>query len=580
MEYLEKVWKSIITVIKNIGIIFIGDIRDKGKQYEYYMSLIGDGEVLPDEIEYFMEEKLANENELFVYKNYFKHLKKEEYVTNVEITDKVGSIENELTKYRYDAMIHVEKKGYFNEINKQRFYIDKKDIDKQSTKFHMVPVDAFNLMYVMFTSGTTGEPKGVMIEHRSVVNMIESIYDRCEISNDEHVLNLTNFCFDISVLEIFLTLCKGLTINLVSDEEYQSPIRILELIKKQQVTLMQVTPSRFKQLAAIPDAAIYLKTIRLLLIGGEVLDDFCVRYVKENMNCRLYNMYGPTETTVWSTYQKIDDTSVSIGKEIDNTEIYILNKENKIETGNKVGEILIGGMGLARGYINNPVLTAEKFTDKLFVDGKRVYRTGDLGKFDDEGKLIFMGREDRQVKINGNRIEIDEIETVLKRHDRIRNAAVIDMENERRRKFLVGYYIAEDKLNEIELRTYLKKFFPLNMLPSYLIKIDALPLNSSGKIERKKLPLPVRIQGTSSDAKPMDEVEESMLKIWIQVLGKDNIALDTDFFALGGDSLGIAQVLTMIYLEFEIEILLEDVLANCTIKNISKQIRNKSKKYL
>ncbi len=437
----------------------------------------------------------------------------------------------------------------------------------------MVPVDAFNLMYVMFTSGTTGEPKGVMIEHRSVVNMVESIYDRCEISNDEYVLNLTNFCFDISVLEIFLTLCKGLTINLVSDEEYQSPIRILELIKKQQVTLMQVTPSRFKQLAAIPDAAIYLKTIRLLLIGGEVLDDFCVRYVKENMNCRLYNMYGPTETTVWSTYQKIDDTSVSIGKEIDNTEIYILNKENKIETGNKVGEILIGGMGLARGYINNPVLTAEKFTDKLFVDGKRVYRTGDLGKFDDEGKLIFMGREDRQVKINGNRIEIDEIETVLKRHDRIRNAAVIDMENERGRKFLVGYYIAEDKLNEIELRTYLKKFFPLNMLPSYLIKIDALPLNSSGKIERKKLPLPVRIQGTSSDAKPMDDIEESMLKIWIQVLGKDNIALDSDFFALGGDSLGIAQALTMIYLEFEIEILLEDVLANCTIKNISKQIR-------
>lgn len=573
MEYLEKVWKSIITVMKNIGIIFIGDIRDKGKQYEYYMSLIGDGEVLPDEIEYFIEEKMANENELFVYKNYFKHLKKEEYVINVEITDKVGSIENELTKYRYDAMIHVEKKGYFNEINKQRFYIDKKDIDKQSTKFHMVPVDAFNLMYVMFTSGTTGEPKGVMIEHRSVVNMVESIYDRCEISNDEYVLNLTNFCFDISVLEIFLTLCKGLTINLVSDEEYQSPIRILELIKKQQVTLMQVTPSRFKQLAAIPDAAIYLKTIRLLLIGGEVLDDFCVRYVKENMNCRLYNMYGQTETTVWSTYQKIDDTSVSIGKEIDNTEIYILNKENKIETGNKVGEILIGGMGLARGYINNPVLTAEKFTDKLFVDGKRVYRTGDLGKFDDEGKLIFMGREDRQVKINGNRIEIDEIETVLKRHDRIRNAAVIDMENERGRKFLVGYYIAEDKLNEIELRTYLKKFFPLNMLPSYLIKIDALPLNSSGKIERKKLPLPVRIQGTSSDAKPMDDIEESMLKIWIQVLGKDNIALDSDFFALGGDSLGIAQALTMIYLEFEIEILLEDVLANCTIKNISKQIR-------
>lgn len=580
IEYLEKVLSSIEYILKETGVVFIGDIRDKEKQEEYYTSVRNPDKVVIGKIDQYLAERIATENELFVEKSYFKQLKEDSYYINkVEISEKIGDVENELTKYRYDVMLHVNKICRSQKLKKQRpqFYLDKRDIIRQPIHLNNSRTHGTDLMYVMFTSGTTGEPKGVMIEHRSVVNMLESFYVICEFLENEHVLCLTNFCFDISVLEIFLTLCKGLTIVLADTNDYNSPIRILNLIKNNQVTVMQATPSRFKQIVTIPNASDYMKSVKTLLIGGESLDEFCVNYVNKNMNCNLYNVYGPTETTVWSTYQKVEDTYVTIGKAIDNTEIYILNDENKIDQGNKAGEILIAGKGLARGYINNPVLTEEKFVDKFFADGKRVYRTGDVGRFDDKGNLIFLGRVDRQVKINGNRIEIDEIEVVIKHHSEVKDAIVIDMKNKMGRRVLVAYYIATKNLKKTQLRKYLSEFLPSYMIPSYLIELDELPLNASGKIDRKKLPFPIDEESIEEYVDPDDMIEKNLLDIWKQILGKEDIALNHNFFELGGDSFDVMQMLTMIHLKYDVEIFPSDVIANCTIEYLAKQIYNRMK---
>ena len=337
---------------------------------------------------------------------------------------------------------------------------------------------------------------------------------------------------------------------------------------------MQVTPSRFKQLVMISNAPEYLKSVKTLLLGGEPLDEFCVNYVKSNMNCNLYNVYGPTETTVWSTYQKIDNLYITIGQPIDNTEIYILNDKNKIEQNGNEGEILITGIGLARGYINNPVLTEEKFVDKLLPDGRRVYRTGDLGKFDDKGNLIFLGRADRQVKINGNRIEIDEVENIIKRHSKVKDAIVVDMENSIGRKYLVVYYVAEGSLDKTQLREYLKELIPSYMIPSYMIALDTLPLNASGKIDRKKLPSLTENERRIAYTNPGDQIEKELLEIWKQVLGKENIESNENFFEIGGDSFDIMQMLSLVYLKFDVEILWEDIANDCTIEHLARQVHN------
>ncbi|NBD27026.1 non-ribosomal peptide synthetase, partial [Paenibacillus glycinis] len=269
---------------------------------------------------------------------------------------------------------------------------------------------AANLAYVIYTSGSTGRPKGVMVEHRSVVNFMHSMAERLDLSSESAVLAVTTFSFDIFVLESVVPLCSGARVVLAMQTEQDDPAALAALIVNQQVDVVQMTPSRMQLLQQVPDRG-WLKRLAAILIGGEAYPERLLRFLQEQSSARLYNVYGPTETTVWSTIADITDAeAVVIGQPLDNTRIYIVDAQQRLQPIGVAGELCIAGDGLARGYLNQPELTADKFAADPFRAGARMYKTGDLARWLPDGKLEYLGRIDQQVKIRGYRIELGEIE--------------------------------------------------------------------------------------------------------------------------------------------------------------------------
>ncbi|NBD28395.1 non-ribosomal peptide synthetase, partial [Paenibacillus glycinis] len=272
---------------------------------------------------------------------------------------------------------------------------------------------ATNLAYVIYTSGSTGRPKGVMVEQQSVVNFMHSMAERLELSSESAVLAITTFSFDIFVLESVVPLCYGARVVLAMQAEQENPAALAALIVNQQVDVVQMTPSRMQLLQQVPDKG-WLKRLASILIGGEAYPERLLRFLQEQSGARLYNVYGPTETTVWSTMADLTDAEVVvIGQPLDNTRIYIVDAQQRLQPVGVAGELCIAGDGLARGYLNQPELTADKFARDPFQAGARMYKTGDLARWLPDGKLEYLGRIDHQVKIRGYRIELGEIEAQL-----------------------------------------------------------------------------------------------------------------------------------------------------------------------
>jgi len=425
-----------------------------------------------------------------------------------------------------------------------------------------------NLAYVLYTSGSTGQPKGVSLQHASAVAMLSWADTTFSREDTASTIASTSICFDLSIFELFVPLCTGGQVILAN-----SPIDLPTVAKN--ATLINTVPSAIAEL--IRKESI-LKAIRVINLAGEPLQASLVRQLYNSCNVQcIYNLYGPSEDTTYSTYALIgrNDTQVPIGRPISNTRVYVLDGDLSPVPIGVGGELYIGGHGLARCYLGRAGLTADRFVPSSFGDGERLYRTGDLVRYLADGNLEFLGRIDHQVKLRGFRIELGEIETALRGHGGVKDAVVIAREDTPGDKRLVAYVVAADEaaVDAGDLRGHLKRSLPDYMVPSAFVMLKALPLTPNGKIDRRALPAPeddAVIRGEYVE--PRTPTEEVLAAIWCEVLKLDRVGVHDNFFELGGHSLLAMRLMARLRDAFQIELPLRALFEAPTVGEISVKL--------
>jgi amino acid adenylation domain-containing protein/thioester reductase-like protein len=449
---------------------------------------------------------------------------------------------------------------------------------------NLVPLaKAHNLAYVIYTSGSTGQPKGVMVEQRNLVNFIFSTYENYhhKINKNDKCLSLTNISFDVSVYEFFIPLLFGATLTLYK----YNIIDIYTLTKfiiDYKITMAYIPPS------LLTEVYFYLKKhkniqLNKLLVGVEPIKTKVLNnYLKLNPEMQIINGYGPTETTICATmfqykFSSKLNSNVSIGKPLANTQIYILDRNNEFQFLGGIGEIYIAGANVARGYLQKPKLTQEKFIDNPFIPGTKMYKTGDLAKWFPKGNILFCGRADHQVKIRGNRIECGEIEAVLNQYPGIKETIVVVKETQNLEKYLAAYYTGSTLKSEL-LRSYLGSKLPDYMIPAQFRFLETMPQTPNGKIDRKYLQQKSEsFTANNSHIPPSTDLEKKLVQIWEEVLEVKPIGVEDDFFETGGNSLTVIDLLNVIQKKTSLKISINDFLQSLTIK---KLLETKRQTYL
>lgn len=441
-----------------------------------------------------------------------------------------------------------------------------------------IDISGTDLAYILYTSGSTGQPKGVQVTHANLVNLLLSIKDEPGITADDRLLAVSTISFDIAELEVYLPLIAGATVYIAPAGTGRDGKKLLKLVRDEQITIMQATPFSWKiMLESNWSEQLNLK----VFCGGEPLaKDLAMRIVPK---CKeLWNMYGPTETTIYSTIKRItlEDEVVTIGNPIANTQIYIVNDELELLADGEAGEIVIGGEGVSPGYLNRPELTAEKFIDNQFENtGDKIYRTGDLGKILPNGELQHLGRIDRQVKIRGFRIETQEIEYQLRGTENIADA-VVDVRNDASGSpALAAYIIPEKYPDDIRIqiqkwRAALRDKLPEYMVPQFFMMIEELPLTPNGKTDYKALPQPDHTAiALMPYTPPRTDVEKKLVDIWERYLGINKVGVFDDFFDLGGHSLIAVQIMNDIQAELHKTLPLASLFQHSTIEKLALLMR-------
>ncbi|MET0698652.1 MAG: amino acid adenylation domain-containing protein [Mycobacterium sp.] len=430
------------------------------------------------------------------------------------------------------------------------------------------------LAYVLFTSGSTGRPKGVEISRGAMSNFLASMLTTPGLAESDVLLAVTTTAFDIAVLELFGPLCVGATLRIVDSETASDGRRLRKVLEREPVSVMQTTPTRWRMLL---EAGWRGDGGLRMLIGGEALTPELARQLLPHG--QLWNMYGPTETTVWSTCKRIDRADdITIGRPIDHTQVYVLDRQNRLAPIGVAGELCIGGAGVANGYLGRPDLTAERFVqDPHGRPGEHIYRTGDVGRILDSGEFECLGRLDHQIKIRGFRVELGEIESTLDECPTVSKSVVklyLPAEGEPR---LVAYVVVAPGADFApqELKNRLGSQLPHYMVPSQYISVSAFPQTSSGKIDRGALPDPADAPDLLGERIPTaarTATERSLLAIWSRVLGKAGIGINDDFFDLGGQSLLAVRIFDEIHRNLGVDLALAVLFETPTIASLGTHI--------
>lgn len=434
--------------------------------------------------------------------------------------------------------------------------------------------------YIMYTSGTTGQPKGIMTTHSNIARVVKNT-NYLTILETDTLLSLSNSVFDGFTFDVYGALLNGAKLVLPQKETILDMGKLTELIKGEHISVMFVPTALFHLL--VDEGTDWMRGVRKVLFGGERASVQHVRKAFDVMGKgRLLNVYGPTESTVFATYYPIDEAipleahSIPIGKPLNQTGAYILSEHRQLQPIGMVGELCLSGKGLAKGYLNRPDLTKQVFIPHPFASGERLYRTGDLAYFREDGLIEYAGRVDDQVKIRGHRIELTEIEANLLMHQGVKQAVLLADHDETNHTRLLAYITCDDawkgKLDDI--KSGLKERLPAYMLPHELIELENLPLTPNGKVDKRQLPKPEAPQGNRRVKLPANEVEQKLLVMWREVLEREDISTDDHFFELGGHSLKAMSLLSKVSKEFEVQVPIHLLFETPTIEALSHYIQH------
>jgi len=613
--YLEDVIKSSIDLLADEGIIYIDQILDLSKKESMVRSNIDFNATHGVKTA-----KIHWDDDLFVDKRFFEDLQtKYPEIASVEFSEQNGSIANELKEFRYDLIIKVNKKIRARRSArapfKNRLYDLRLDQATQQPQYKSPALKALmevfgeivdystieeypdeniatkpapgNLSFVIYTSGSTGKPKGTMNEHIGMLNHCFIMIRHLLLDQYSAIAQTAPHCFDISVWQFLTALLVGGKTVVYKNEIVFNTASLLEKVAKDAVTTLQLVPSYLSlviDIVKFDRKAYSLENVNNLVVCGEAVSPALVKeWLELFPNIPITNAYGPAEASddisLHKMYRYEEMSTVPIGKPAENCRIYIVDNKMRLQPIGVKGEICVSGIGVGRGYVNNPGRTSLTFLDDPFRDEKsvRLYKTGDLGRYLPDGSLEFYGRKDYQVKIRGQRIELGEIEAILLTDTRVAQAVVVDLLDQQGNKYLCGYVAPKDfvTLDIDELKNSLRKVLPEYMVPSYLVSMKRLPLTSNGKINRKTLPPPDNQQNTESFIDPATEQEKKMLAIWKDVLGLERISTDSNFFEIGGHSLRAMKLVALVHQNFDCKITLKDVFLNPSIRNLASILSNK-----
>ncbi|WP_165763842.1 non-ribosomal peptide synthetase [Halalkalibacter urbisdiaboli] len=429
-----------------------------------------------------------------------------------------------------------------------------------------------DLAHVMYTSGSTGKPKGNLITHSNVGRTVKNT-NYLEVTAEDIILQVSNYAFDGSTFDIHGALLNGAELVLINKTTILDMRKLSNVIKGEKVTKLLITTALFNTLVDININC--FEHVKKILFGGERVSIKHVRkaldFLGEN---KLMHMYGPAESTVFATYYVVnnideDALTIPIGKPISNTQIYILNKHNHLQPIGVAGELCISGEGVAKGYLNRLELTAEKFVPNPFFPNQVMYRTGDLARWLPDGNIEFIDRIDSQVKIRGFRIEIGEIEAQILNHRHVKEAVVLVKEAESGNKFLCAYVVGDDGLSITELKAELAKSLPDFMIPTAFVELEKMAITLNGKVDKKSLPEPSHVLSKNDYVEATNAVEKKLVEIWREILGIRTIGIHDNFFDLGGNSLLLVRMHSVIESVYEGKVEVPDLFTYTTIAELS-----------
>ena len=581
---------------------------DKNKPFvKYFEEQV---ELTPNEIAIVFENGKITYKQLNEKANSLAHLLREKGVTNNTI---VGILEKRSPEVLI-SMIAVLKAGgsyipiaidYPNErieymlqdsnakilltSEKGRINTDKTIIDIRDPKIYEKDKENIDniskpedLSYFIYTSGSTGTPKGVMLNQKNLSNFYNSMKTMIRYLQDRKnhkILSITTIAFDIFAFESLMSLTRGLTVYLTNENEQKMTTEIERIIKENKIEIMQTTPSVMKFHIGNIKNEENLKSLKYIMLAGEPLPKALVNTIKSMIpDVTIYNGYGPSETTIFSTVSDVtDEKTITIGRPIHNTQIYIVNKNKKIVPQGTIGEIYISGDGVGKGYMNKEEQTKANFIQDIFDSSKIMYKVGDLGAFNENGEITCCGRIDNQVKIRGLRIELAEIESQMQSIYNIADCVVVK-KVVNGKDTLCAYYVENGSVNKSVLQTILHSKLPEYMIPQYFVKLDKIPHTPNGKIDRLELPEPNLEESENEFVKPRNEIDRKLARRIKKMLQIDKVSINDTLLQLGGDSLTAITLSTKIVSEYNVQINIKDILSNYTIKDISDYIeKNKSK---
>lgn len=432
-----------------------------------------------------------------------------------------------------------------------------------------------NMAYIIYTSGSTGKPKGVIIEHNAIVNRLYWTQAYFQLQENDRVLQKTTFCFDVSVWELLWPLCTGAALVIAEPEGHRNNMYLRKIISEQRITTIHFVPSMLDMfLADVKEGD--CKPLKRVLCSGESLEVHHIKKFRKKLgNVDLYNLYGPTEAAIdvscWHLSRQSSDMSVvPIGKPVSNTKLYVLDRNRQLLAQGMEGKLYIGGQQLARGYLNNQEQTAERFITHAYG---RLYDTGDKARWLWDGDLAFLGRDDEQVKIRGNRVEPGEVTGVIMKYGGVEGAAVT-VHMEEGEPLLVAYVTWSQEDDETGLRNYLHTQLPAYMHPAVYVSLSSFPLTASGKIDKKRLPAPDRSAIKIEYIAAGDKIEEKMVSIWEELFHKKRIGVRDDFFELGGHSLKAIRLVSRIFFELGIQTDINTIFLFPTIRALCTELKN------